>query len=113
MILIRTVFNAETGEQIVEEVSPEETAQVLEMHNALLTEIEKQNLKEETEAALVESAREKLKALGLSDEEIVAIIGPGPVPAEDVVNLDPATEEPAVVDEPVAVEEPVADEAAE
>ena len=107
MTLTRTVFDIATGEQIIEDVSAEETAQLLEMHNARLLEIQEINEKEEVQASLVELARVKLIGLGLSEEEVEAIVGPEPkVIDEDITNLDPVTLEPAV-EEPVV--EPVAD----
>jgi len=106
-------LNVETGQLVVRNLTDEETAQQALDRQEFEDRAAEENLKEETEAALVESARDKLKALGLSEEEVNAILGPGPVVVTDVVNLDPATEEPAPVEDPAPVEEPVADEAAE
>ena len=111
MTLTRTVFDIATGEERVEDVSSEETAQLLEMHNARLLEIQKINEEEEIKASFVELARVKLLELGLIEEEVEAILGPEPkVIDEDITNLDPVTLEPAV-EEPVV--EPVADPAVE
>ena len=83
----RTVFDAATGEQRIEDVSAEETAQLLEMHNARLLEIQEINEKEEAQAAFAELARAKLLALGLIKEEVDAILGPEP----EVVDEDTDT----------------------
>ena len=87
MTLKRTVFDIETGEQRIEDVSAEESAQLLEMHNARLLEIQEINEKEEAQAAFAELARAKLLALGLIKEEVDAILGPEP----EVVDEDTDT----------------------
>ena len=87
MTMKRTVFDAATGEQRIEDVSAEETAQLLEMHNARLLEIQEINEKEEAQAAFAELARAKLLALGLIKEEVDAILGPEP----EVVDEDTDT----------------------
>ena len=45
-------------------------------------EIQNQNITEEIEASLVESAREKLISLGLDEEEAKIILGQAPISAE-------------------------------
>ena len=87
MTMKRTVFDVATGEQRIEDVSAEETAQLLEMHNALLLKAQEINEKEEVQASFVELARAKLLALGLIKEEVDAILGPEP----EVVDEDTDT----------------------
>ncbi len=107
MSIIRTVFDLETGEQRVEEVSPDEAAPFEEAHAQMVKKAEERDEQEAIQASLVELARVKLLALGLIEEEVEAILGPEPkVIDEDITNLDPVTLEPAV-EEPVV--EPVAD----
>lgn len=107
MTVTRTVFDIETGEIRVEEVSPEEAAPFEEAHAQMVKRAEEIDEQEAIQASLVELARVKLIGLGLSEEEVEAIVGPEPkVIDEDITNLDPATLEPAV-EEPVV--EPVAD----
>jgi hypothetical protein len=68
MSLKRVVIDGETGEQRIEEISAEEAAQVQASLNIRL-------LEEDAKIAAKESARAKLAALGLTDEEISAIVG--------------------------------------
>lgn len=83
----RTVFDVATGEQRIEDISAEETAQLLEMHNARLLKAQEIKEKEEAQAAFAELARAKLLALGLIKEEVDAILGPEP----EVVDEDTDT----------------------
>lgn len=74
----RTVFDAATGEQRIEDVSPEEVAQAQTALNTRLLKDQDANEKEEAQAAFVEMARAKLLALGLIKEEVDAILGSEP-----------------------------------
>jgi hypothetical protein len=74
----RTVFDAATGEQRIEDVSSEEVAQAQAALNARLLKDQDANEKEEAQAAFAEMARAKLLALGLIKEEVDAILGPEP-----------------------------------
>jgi len=68
MSLKRVVIDSETGEQRIEEISAEEAAQLQASFNIRL-------LEEDAKIAAKESARAKLAALGLTDEEISALVG--------------------------------------
>ena len=78
MKLTRAVFDIETGEQRIEEISAEEVAQAQAVLNIRLLKEQEANEKEEVQAAFAELARAKLLALGLIKEEVDAILGPEP-----------------------------------
>lgn len=87
MTMKRTVFDAATGEQRIEDVSAEEVAQVQAVLNIRLLKEQEAKEKEEAQAAFAELARAKLLALGLIKEEVDAILGPEP----EVVDEDTDT----------------------
>ena len=74
-MLTKTVINCTTGEQTIVELTPEEIA-LIEQHQA-----EAVREREAEEAAAAQTAtdkaagQDKLKALGLTDEEIAALVG--------------------------------------
>lgn len=72
--MIKQQINAETGEVEIIEMSPAEEAEFLASvaanEQALVDEI----AAKEAEAAAKESARAKLAALGLTEEEVAALI---------------------------------------
>jgi hypothetical protein len=104
---MRYEVNVTTGEIIEREATAEELEQEALDQAAAASAREEQDHQEAIQASLVELARSKLIGLGLSEEEVEAIVGPEPkVIDEDITNLDPVTLEPAV-EEPVV--EPVAD----
>jgi hypothetical protein len=72
--LIRTIVDASTGEIFEVEYTEEETAEFYRVQNEFL---ERERIKQEElefKNALKISATEKLKSLGLTDQEISAII---------------------------------------
>jgi hypothetical protein len=72
--LIRTIVDASTGEIFEVEYTEEETAEFYRVQNEFL---ERERIKQEeleSKNALKISATEKLKSLGLTDQEISAII---------------------------------------
>lgn len=68
-------MNLETNQMGKIEIPDDIVAKVAE-------EIQNQNIAEEIEASLVESAREKLISLGLDEEEAKIILGQAPISAE-------------------------------
>jgi DNA polymerase III epsilon subunit-like protein len=99
--------NVTTGQIIQREETAAELEQQAADQAAASAAQEARDAEEAAQASLVELARVKLIGLGLSEEEVEAIVGPEPkVIDEDITNLDPVTLEPAV-EEPVV--EPVAD----
>jgi len=92
----KLVIDCQTGTETIEDITAQEQ-ELFELGNAeVFKVISEQNEKEEIQTGLIESARVKLLALGLTEEEAEAIVGPEPkVIDEDVTNLDPVTMEPA------------------
>jgi hypothetical protein len=68
-------INVTTGEVIVRDLTIEESIQE-EIDRAIISDLNAERIAaEEAKNALKESAMSKLSALGLTDEEIAAIIG--------------------------------------
>ena len=72
--MIKQEINVETGEVVLVDLSPAEEADFLASIAANEQEISNQELVAEEEAASKESARAKLAALGLTEEEVSALI---------------------------------------
>ena len=72
--MIKQEINVETGEVVLVDLSPAEEADFLASIAANEQEISNQELVAEEEAATKESARAKLAALGLTEEEVAALI---------------------------------------
>jgi hypothetical protein len=73
--LVRTIVNTQTGEVMTAPLSSEE---IEALHTAEAARLSAQAERDAAEAARLaskESARAKLAALGLTDEEISAIVG--------------------------------------
>ena len=65
------IINLSTGEEIEREMNAEELSELEEENAALEAKAAEQAAKE----AAREAALEKLKAIGLTDEEIAALVG--------------------------------------
>ena len=72
--VIRTIVNTQTGEVITEPLTLEEIAQVQAVEAERLVAEEKLKAEEADKIAAKESARAKLAALGLTEEEVAALI---------------------------------------
>lgn len=72
--MIKQQINAETGEVEVIEMSPAEEAEFLASVSANEQALADEIAAKEAEAAAKESARAKLAALGLTEEEVAALI---------------------------------------
>lgn len=72
--MIKQEINVETGEVVLVDLSPAEEADFLASIAANEQEISNQELVAEAEAASKESARVKLAALGLTEEEVAALV---------------------------------------
>lgn len=72
-ILTKVVVNCTTGEETVVPLTPEEIAQREADAAAFAAEQAAREAEAAAVAAAKESANDKLKALGLSDEEIAAL----------------------------------------
>lgn len=66
--LTHAIFDAQTGQMEIIDF----TADEIVAHEQMVAEIEKQ---ENDKNAIYKSARAKLKALGLTDQEIAALVG--------------------------------------
>lgn len=66
--LTNAIFDAQTGQMQIVDFTPDEIV----AHEQMVAESKKQ---EEARIAIYESARAKLKALGLTDDEINALVG--------------------------------------
>lgn len=71
----KTVFNATTGEVTVEPLTDDEIAAVIYERNRIEAERLEAAAKREVQLSAKTRAFEKLSALGLTDEEIKAIVG--------------------------------------
>lgn len=82
-----TIYDCATGEQTVREMTEEENAVRIEaLHNA-----EEEMKVREQERVDAQNGRQKLLDLGLSEEEVTALVGPPPPDAApDVEAPDPA-----------------------
>ena len=69
----RTVVNCATGEQTVEDLTPEEIAEVEAAREAHEIEQAEQEAANEKRQQDKQSGNQKLKDLGLTDDEIAAI----------------------------------------
>lgn len=73
--VIRTIVNTQTGEVVTEPLTAEEIAELQVAESARLAEKAQLDAAEAALLASKVSARAKLAALGLTDEEISAIVG--------------------------------------
>jgi len=74
-----TVYDCATGEQTVREMTEEENAVRIEaLHNA-----EEETKAREKERVDAQNGRQKLLDLGLSEDEVTALVGPAPVEPEE------------------------------
>lgn len=71
----KTVFNATTGEIKVEPLTDDEIAAFIAERNRIEAELLEDSAKREAQLLAKTRAFEKLSALGLTDEEIKAIVG--------------------------------------
>jgi len=78
-----TIFDCATGEGTVREMTDEE----LVIHNDTLAQAEEENAARqaaaEQERADAATGRQKLLDLGLSEDEVTALVGPAPVEPEE------------------------------
>lgn len=72
--MIKQQINAETGQVEIVEMSPAEEAEFLASIAANEQALADEIAAKEAEAAAKESARAKLAALGLTEEEVAALI---------------------------------------
>ena len=73
-----TIYDCATGEQTVREMTEEENAVRIEaLHNA-----EEEMKVREQERVDAQNGRQKLLDLGLSEDEVTALVGPAPVEPE-------------------------------
>ncbi len=73
--VIRTIVNTQTGEVAIQPLTAEEIAEVQAAESARLAEKAELDAAEAAKIAAKESARAKLAAIGLTEEEITALIG--------------------------------------
>lgn len=73
--VIRTIVNTQTGEVTTEPLTPEEIAEVQAVEAARLAAKAELKAEEDAKIAARESARAKLAAIGLTEEEIAALVG--------------------------------------
>lgn len=73
--VIRTIVNTQTGEVTTEPLMPEEIAEVQAVEAARLAAEAELKAAEAAKIAAKESARAKLAAIGLTEEEIAALVG--------------------------------------
>jgi len=71
----RTVVNCATGEQTVEDLTDEEIAEVEAARTAHEEEVAAEEAAAAAKASAKASGDAKLKELGLTDEEIAALVG--------------------------------------
>jgi len=71
----RTVVNCATGEQTVEDLTDEEIAEVEAARAAHEEEVAAEEAAAAAKASAKASGDAKLKELGLTDEEIAALVG--------------------------------------
>jgi len=71
----KVVVNCETGEQTVIELTDEEIAQLEADRQAAVTRQAEQEANEQTRTAKRLSAADKLRALGLDEAEVAALLG--------------------------------------
>ncbi len=78
-----TIFDCATGEETIREMTDEE----LVIHNDSLAQAEEENAARqaaaEQERADAATGRQKLLDLGLSEDEVTALVGPAPVAPEE------------------------------
>lgn len=74
-VVTKLVIDCETGEQHVVPLTEEELAEREQMRLQAEAEQAARDLAEQEKAAAKQSAIEKLAALGLSDNEIAALVG--------------------------------------
>ena len=74
-MLTKTVINCATGEQTIVELTPEETALIEQNQAEAVKEREAEEAAAAQTAADKAAGEDKLKALGLTDEEIAALVG--------------------------------------
>jgi regulator of protease activity HflC (stomatin/prohibitin superfamily) len=74
-VITKLVIDCETGEQHVVPLTEEELAEREQMRLQAEAEQAARDLAEQEKAAAKQSAIEKLAALGLSDNEIAALVG--------------------------------------
>jgi hypothetical protein len=73
--VIRTIVNTETGEVVTEPLTPEEVAAIEAAEVKRLAAMKELQAAEAIKSAAGESARAKFAALGLTEEEIAALVG--------------------------------------
>jgi hypothetical protein len=71
----RTIVNTQTGEVTIQPLTAEEIAELQAAQSARLVEKAEQDAAEAARVASKESARAKLAAIGLTEEEITALVG--------------------------------------
>jgi hypothetical protein len=74
-VITKLVIDCETGEQHIVPLTEEELAEREQMRLQAEAEQAARDLAEQEKAAAKQSAIEKLAALGLSDNEIAALVG--------------------------------------
>jgi len=79
---LMAIFDCATGEETIREMTDEE----LVIHNDTLAQAEEENAARqaaaEQERADAAAGRQKLLDLGLSEDEVTALVGPAPVEPE-------------------------------
>lgn len=73
--VIRTIVNTQTGEVTIQPLTAEEIAEVQAAESARLAEKAELDAAEAAKIASKESARAKLAAIGLTEDEITALLG--------------------------------------
>jgi hypothetical protein len=73
--VVRVIVNAQTGEVDTEPLTAEEIAELQAAEARRLAARTELKAEEDAKIASKESARAKLAALGLTDEEITALVG--------------------------------------
>lgn len=73
--VVRVIVNAQTGEVNTEPLTTEEVAAIEAAESARLIAQAEQDAAEAAKIAAKESARAKLAAIGLTEEEIAALVG--------------------------------------
>lgn len=73
--VVRVIVNAQTGDVSTEPLTTEEISELQSAESARLTAQAERDAAEAAKVAAKESARAKLAALGLTEEEILALVG--------------------------------------